>query len=363
VTAVYAVGAEPATGSNLLISEIHYHPAAPTAAEAAEGFRKRRDFEFLELYHPGPGKISLHDVRLILNQEAFAPAWEGASADQWTLPPGGRMVLAGNRAAFVRRYGAAAGPVGGVCQDSLEEDGGVVRLQRTDGSLISVLEYGTRAPWPAAADGAGYSLTLREGAAPGNAASWRSSVGVHGTPGSSETGNVHGMPLAALWGLPSEAEGPADAQWEELKDLSRPTYLAPAQTAWFGLRDVDAAERSRLNGLRISMHDVDRYGVAAMMDRFHQWLADREITHLWVSFDVDSLDPVYAPGTGTTVRGGLSYREAHLLAELLHEGLQNGGHQLAGVDIVEVNPLVDRNNETAEVAVEWVASLFGKAIL
>jgi arginase len=183
------------------------------------------------------------------------------------------------------------------------------------------------------------------------------------TPGSSETGNVHGMPLAALWGLPSEAEAPADAQWEELKDLSRPTYLAPAQTAWFGLRDVDAAERSRLNGLPISMHDVDRYGVAAMMDRFHQWLADREITHLWVSFDVDSLDPVYAPGTGTTVRGGLSYREAHLLAELLHEGLQNGGHQLAGVDIVEVNPLVDRNNETAEVAVEWVASLFGKAIL
>ncbi len=183
------------------------------------------------------------------------------------------------------------------------------------------------------------------------------------TPGSSETGNVHGMPLAALWGLPSEVEGVADAQWEELKDLSRPAYLAPEQTAWFGLRDVDVAERSRLTGLPISMHDVDRYGVAAMVDRFHQWLADREITHLWVSFDVDSLDPVYAPGTGTTVRGGLSYREAHLLAELLHEGLQNGGHQLAGVDIVEVNPLVDRNNETAEVAVEWIASLFGKAIL
>jgi len=183
------------------------------------------------------------------------------------------------------------------------------------------------------------------------------------TPGSSETGNVHGMPLAALWGLPSEVEGVANTQWEELKDLSRPAYLAPAQTAWFGLRDVDAAERSRLTGLPISMHDVDRYGVAAMVDRFHQWLADREITHLWVSFDVDSLDPVYAPGTGTTVRGGLSYREAHLLAELLHEGLQSGGHQLAGVDIVEVNPLVDRNNETAEVAVEWIASLFGKAIL
>ncbi len=186
VTAVYAVGAEPATASNLLISEIHYHPAAPTAAEAAEGFRKRRDFEFLELYHPGPGKISLHDVRLILNPEAFAPAWEGASADQWTLPPGGRMVLVGNRSAFVRRYGAAVGPLGGVFQDSLEDDGGVVRLQRTDGSLISVLEYGTRAPWPAAADGAGYSLTLREGAAPGSPRSWRSSVSVHGSPGSSD---------------------------------------------------------------------------------------------------------------------------------------------------------------------------------
>jgi hypothetical protein len=186
VTAVYAVGAEPANAANLLISEIHYQPAAPTAAEAAAGFLKREDFAFLELYHPGPGKVSLHDVQLILNEEAFSPAWEGAAAPQWTLPPGGRLVLAANQAAFIHRHGATAGIPGGTYQNSLEDAQGVILLKRKDGSLISSLEYGTRGLWPAAANGAGYSLTLREGAPPSSPASWRSSVAIHGTPGSSD---------------------------------------------------------------------------------------------------------------------------------------------------------------------------------
>ena len=84
-----------------------------------------------------------------------------------------------------------------------------------------------------------------------------------------------------------------------------------------------------------------------------------------MSFDGDGLDPVLAPGTGTAVRGGLSYREGHLLAELLCERLASPDcpYKLLGLDLVETNPLEDAHNETAKVAVEWVCSLFGKTIL
>jgi len=86
---------------------------------------------------------------------------------------------------------------------------------------------------------------------------------------------------------------------------------------------------------------------------------------LWISFDVDALDPILAPGTGTTVTGGFSYREAHLIAEILYEMLnaEDCPYRLAGLDVVEVNPLVDQNNETAKMAVQWIGSLFGKTIL
>lgn len=183
------------------------------------------------------------------------------------------------------------------------------------------------------------------------------------TPGSSATGNIHGMPISALWGTPSEAEAEVDAQWQELLNLLGPAKLEPTKTAWFGLRDVDVSERHRMHGLPVTMHDVDRYGVDACVGMITRWLGDFRGTHLWISFDVDALDPILAPGTGTAVRGGLTYREAHLLAELLHEALRVSQIQLAGVDLVETNPLVDRNNETAQVAVEWIASLFGKTIL
>jgi arginase len=183
------------------------------------------------------------------------------------------------------------------------------------------------------------------------------------TPGGSVTGNLHGMPLAALWGLPSEAVGVQHQQWESLVSALGAAVLRPERTAWYGLRDVDAAERPRLRGLPLTMHDIDRFGVAATVQRLQLWLEKEGIRKLWVSFDVDVLDPILAPGTGTAVRGGLSYREAHLLAELLHESLRAAGTELIGLDLVEVNPLVDRYNETAQVAVEWVASLFGKTIL
>lgn len=184
------------------------------------------------------------------------------------------------------------------------------------------------------------------------------------TPGSSDTGNLHGMPVAALAGLPSEAEGQIDAEWSTLLAALGPgPCLSLERTAWYAIRDVDPAERGRLKGLALTMHDIDRHGVVATMANMGDWLKEIGATHLWISFDVDSMDPILAPGTGTAVRGGLSYREAHLCAELLCEMLDGSQCSLAGLDVVETNPLVDHNNSTAVMVVEWIASLLGKTIL
>ncbi len=186
------------------------------------------------------------------------------------------------------------------------------------------------------------------------------------TPGTSSTGNLHGMPLAALAGLPSGVEGIRDEQWKQLLTALEPgPRLATERIAWYGIRDVDNAERPRLKGLAITMHEIDRYGIVQTMERFDRWLRENGTTHLWVSFDVDALDPVLAPGTGTGVRGGLSYREAHLMAELMWEATQAPGcpYRLAGLDVVETNPLRDTNNATALMAVEWISSLLGKTIV
>lgn len=185
------------------------------------------------------------------------------------------------------------------------------------------------------------------------------------TPGSSETGNLHGMPLAALAGMSSGVDGTPDREWNKLLQALGTTKLDPTRIAWCGLRDVDSAERERLNGFAASMHFIDRHGIERFVDDLDAWLKKISAKRLWISFDVDALDPILAPGTGTAVRGGLTYREGHLLAELLHEALHTPDcpYKLAGVDLVEVNPLQDTNNATAKVAVEWVASLFGKTIL
>jgi arginase len=186
------------------------------------------------------------------------------------------------------------------------------------------------------------------------------------TPGSSLTGNLHGMPLAALAGLPSETTGRLDEDWRNLIEaLGNGPRLKPERVAWYGLRDVDPAERDRLAGLAITMHDIDRHGVVSTVQRLDRWLTEIDARHLWISFDVDALDPILAPGTGTAVRGGLSYREAHLIAELIWEALNAGScaYKLVGLDVVEVNPIRDTNNATALMAVEWIGSLFGKAIL
>ena len=184
------------------------------------------------------------------------------------------------------------------------------------------------------------------------------------TPATSSTGNPHGMPVAALQGVPSGVEGAKDFEWRELLKLVGPHRLRPDRTAWLGLRDVDREERPHVRaGLGLTMSDIDRVGVAACVERVDAFLRRGGATGLWISFDVDALDPVLAPGTGTAVRGGLTYREAHLLAELLYERLQDAPYRLVGLDVVETNPLADSSNATARMAVEWTASLFGKTIL
>lgn len=193
------------------------------------------------------------------------------------------------------------------------------------------------------------------------------------TPASSESGNFHGMPVAGLLrldcGSPVRDSG-ADKVWEQILDEVVPNPgLRADRVGWIGLRDVDKGEIANYNAQGMesawTMHDVDHLGVARMLDQVDAWLRSTGAKKVWISFDVDSLDPVLAPGTGTAVRGGLTYREGHLLAELLYELVtrEDSTYDLLGVDLVEVNPMEDMGSGTAAVAVEWIASLFGKTTM
>lgn len=186
------------------------------------------------------------------------------------------------------------------------------------------------------------------------------------SPDTSPSGNLHGMPLACLMHEPTTTH---TEQWAELQRRFAPNPLRADRTAWLGLRDLDAGEKNRIERFPreyvATMSDIDRRGLLAEVQRFDVWMRSTGATEFWMSFDVDVLDPFLAPGTGTAVRGGLTYREMHLLGEVLCELLAAPGcpYRLAGMDIVETNPLFDVNNATAKVAVEFVGSLFGKTIL
>jgi arginase len=171
------------------------------------------------------------------------------------------------------------------------------------------------------------------------------------TPGTSPSGNVHGMPLAALLGL-----GPT-----ALSSLGgRYAKVTPDRVALVGIRSVDEGERNHLRGLGVhvyTMADIDRHGIHHVME---QAIADvsRETDMVHVSFDLDAVDPNVAPGVGTPVKGGLSYREAHSVMESLAEA-----GVVTSLEVVEVNPILDDRNRSAEFAVELVQSAFGKKIL
>lgn len=169
------------------------------------------------------------------------------------------------------------------------------------------------------------------------------------TPGSSPSGNVHGMPVAHLVGLGDPVLSALAGDWR----------LRPEDIVMVGIRSVDERERElmREHGVKAyTMREVDQLGVTRVFDEAMERLSGTERLH--VSFDADALDPSVTPGTGTTVRGGLGYREGHLLMELLAES-----GRVTSMDIVEVNPVLDTRNQTAEVMVEMAASLLGKRIL
>ncbi len=170
------------------------------------------------------------------------------------------------------------------------------------------------------------------------------------TPETSPTGNVHGMPLAAALGLGGEMFE-SDAWPLPAVDRRR--------VALIGTRELDAGERVLLReaGVRVfTMSEVDRIGIERAVREALDRVSGPGFVH--VSLDMDVLDPVVAPGVGTPVRGGLTYREAHLALELVAES------GLAGsLEVVEVNPILDRENTTALTAVELVASALGKRIL
>ena len=170
------------------------------------------------------------------------------------------------------------------------------------------------------------------------------------TPETSISGNVHGMPLAALCGEPGlEAVLPAGRR-----------RVDPANVALFGIRSLDDGERALLEAREIhiiDMRSIDEFGVVAPLRRILERVAAAN-GFLHVSFDVDFLDPTLAPGVGTTVPGGATFREAHLIMEMLHDsGL------VASLDVVELNPFLDERGKSALILVELVASLFGRRII
>ena len=177
---------------------------------------------------------------------------------------------------------------------------------------------------------------------------WIDAHGDLNRPETSPSGNVHGMPLAAALGAAGEA-------------FLTDAWPSPAveRAAIVGARSLDEGERALIGelGVRVfTMSDIDRNGVERVVREALAFLDGAAFVH--VSVDLDAVDPMFAPGVGTPVRGGLSYREAHLALELVSEsGL------LDSLDVVEVNPVLDRENETAELAVELVASALGARIL
>jgi arginase len=180
---------------------------------------------------------------------------------------------------------------------------------------------------------------------------WIDAHGDLNTPGTSKSGNVHGMPLAALLGHGDKAM---------VEIAGAEPALRSSDLSMVGLRDLDAAERTHIKKWKISaftMRALDERGVRAVLEEAIT-VATRDTAGLWVSFDMDVIDPEEAPGVGTAVPGGMTYREAHLAMEMLADT-----GKLIGLDMVEVNPVLDERNRTAEIACELICSALGKQIL
>lgn len=179
---------------------------------------------------------------------------------------------------------------------------------------------------------------------------WVDAHGDFNTPETSRTGSVHGMSLAVLNGR----------GYSELINIGRPgPKLNPENVLLIGVRDLDAKEKILLREYGIktfTMRDIDEQGIRTVAHKALDHLS--HLPRIHVSLDMDALDPAEAPGVGTPVPGGLTYREAHLLMEIIADS-----KRLASMDIVEINPILDKYNQTAKMAVELAVSLFGKRIM
>lgn len=180
---------------------------------------------------------------------------------------------------------------------------------------------------------------------------WFDAHGDFNTPETTPSGNVHGMALAAILG---------EGVFGEMDWAHTPT-VSPSNVALVGIRDLDETEREHLHDSDISvftMSDIDERGIASVV-REAIGIATADVEQFHVSFDLDFLDPNEAPGVGTPVRGGASYREAHTAMELLHE---EAAAEMTSLELVEVNPILDQHNRTAELASEIAASALGDRI-
>ncbi|ODT68026.1 MAG: arginase [Pelagibacterium sp. SCN 63-23] len=180
---------------------------------------------------------------------------------------------------------------------------------------------------------------------------WIDAHADYNTPTTSPSGNLHGMPLALLCG---------EAEFDESFRGPWLGRIDPRNVTVFGARSVDRDERKLLQARGVEVVDMrrlDQLGVVAAISKVID-KARAASAHLHVSFDVDSLDPAIAPGGGTLVPGGLSYREAHLIMEMLHDSGVVGS-----LDVVELNPFLDHGGRSATLMVDLVASLFGRSIM
>jgi arginase len=165
------------------------------------------------------------------------------------------------------------------------------------------------------------------------------------------SGNIHGMPLAVL-------AGKGEKSLVQLWDESVPV-IDPAKIAVIGVRDLDPGEKKNLSDAGVmvmGMEQIDRYGMVATVEKAIE-RASRDVDGIYLSLDMDALDPEHAPGVGTSVPAGLTQREGHLVCELIAET-----NKLIGMDLVEVNPILDGQNKTAALAVEFALSALGRRI-
>ena len=240
IEAVFTVDTEPAAAGNLVISEIHYHPADPNSAETLTGFADEGDFEFLELLNVGSRTLDLSRVT-VTNAVTFSFA--RALAEHRVLEPGARLLLASQAEAFALRY-PGAGPLAGEYQGKLSNSGETIEIRGAGGVLIFSATYGDAAPWPLAADGGGASLVLNQPGvsvdvqAPGR---WRPHAANHGQPGQADA-------------APFPVDPQGDADGDDLPNLLE-YALAPAHGIEAGLDSGHLVLRARRN------LDADGFGL------------------------------------------------------------------------------------------------------